>query len=269
MLPRLNLVLAHKLEAMPLVAQFGLRQCSVAPLVYANEKGLQLIVGCEGVLAAQAAVQHLAAGQDQGAQPGWLNIGIAGHQSRDIGDSLLANKIVHRASGECHYPIPLFTNFNAGELHTVDKPEYDYPEDVAYDMEAAGFYAAASRYTTLELVQCFKVVSDNRVQNADLVSAESVKKLLADKLETITQLVECMLDLQATYAGFSTAPGELQQLLGKVHLTVTQQVQVKRLLQRYHAFGMHQQLQDLLKINDLNGRELVQMMETTLQSAGA
>jgi flagellar biosynthesis/type III secretory pathway chaperone len=269
MLPRLNLVLAHKLEAAPLIDHFGLQQRSVNPLVYAQEEGMQLIVGGEGVPAARAAVKHLAAGQGESAQPGWLNIGIAGHQSRDIGNALLANKIVHRASGECHYPVPLFPGFDAGELHTVDKPEYDYPEDVAYDMEAAGFYAEATQYTTIELVQCFKIVSDNKARNADLVSLKSVKKLLADKLQTIHQLVEAMLHLQSSYADFTAVPEQLQQLLARVHLTATQQVQVKRLLQRYRAFGLQEQLDDLLQVNGINGRELVQQMESTLRAAGA
>jgi adenosylhomocysteine nucleosidase len=44
---------------------------------------------------------------------------------------------------------------------TVEQVEEEYSPPWVYDAEAAGFFPTACRFSTAELVHCFKVISDN------------------------------------------------------------------------------------------------------------
>jgi hypothetical protein len=87
---------------------------------------------------------------------------MAGHSELEIGRGLLAHKVVDEGSGACWYP-PLIieTACPSATVLTVDVLEEDYEGDRLYDTEAAGFFAAASRFATCELVHAFKIVIDN------------------------------------------------------------------------------------------------------------
>ncbi|MCK5481379.1 MAG: hypothetical protein KAJ06_09535, partial [Gammaproteobacteria bacterium] len=64
------------------------------------------------------------------------------------------------------------------------------------DMEAAGFYPAACRSSASELVQCFKIVSDNRQHANTKITAKHCEQLVASQLKTINSLVETLGNMQ-------------------------------------------------------------------------
>ena len=265
---RLNLVVAHKLESEALVRLFKLRQEGTSPLVYTDGEAIRLIVSGEGSAASATAVNFLSQSYPESAPQAWLNLGIAGHQSKELGESVVIQKLVQVASGAVHYPIPMLSQCPFGELHTVDQPEFEYPHDVAYDMEGFGFYAAAIQHTTIELVQCCKIISDNRQQDANTVTADLVRELFTANLPQIQEIVAMMIDLQKKYQGFSAAPPELQAIDSKYHLTATQKVQVRRLLHRLHAFDRQHELNAMLDRKNLDGRKLVRLLTDALREAG-
>ncbi len=261
---RLNLVVAHKLEAKPLVRLFELNQVSKDPAIYKNNPGVQLIISGEGCEASARAVNHLAEMEPDNTGAAWLNIGIAGHQSLSIGEALLANKIVQRRDGAVAYPVLLASSFLSGELHTVDEPEFAFPANVAYDMEAFGFYSAAKQYTTLELIQCFKIISDNAEQDAGTVTAQRVMEVLAENCDQIEQLVEEMLQLQHSFEGIIAEPDELKSIVSSVHLSVTQQSQLRRLLQRFYALDRQHELHPLIE-SASDSRQLISSLQSRLR----
>ena len=173
-----NLVVAHALEAKPLVDFFRLRmQLAAKPYpIYGSEEGIRLIISGLGRQAAAAATVHLGQWQAQqmGAVAGWLNIGIAGHQNLAIGEGILAHKIIERASSSCFYPSQMFSGFDTGDVISVDAPELNYPEDAAYEMEASGFYASAMKFANAELAQVYKIISDNPSNSVEKIDARFV-----------------------------------------------------------------------------------------------
>lgn len=265
---RLNLVVAHKLEATALVSEFGLIQESSSPLVYGDEGSLRLIVSGEGSAASAAAVHYVVENTNDSVVPGWLNIGIAGHQSMDIGQAIVINKLVQSASGAVHYPIPMFSQFPCGELHTVDAPEFTFGHNVAYDMEGFGFYSAAIQHTTMELVQCFKIISDNRQQDANSVNPQLVREIFAANMTRIKALIAAHLELLGRYQEYYADPIELVEIYASMHLTATQRVQVRKLVQRFHALNRRQELAEILLAKNLDGRNLVKRMAGTLREVG-
>lgn len=234
----IHILTALPCEARPLIAHYGLngRQGNNGFRIFENDR-LRLIVAGVGKCAAAVACGYL-----QGAAPAqrhaWLNLGVAGHATLAAGTAVIAHKVSDAASGRCWYPPLLFpAPCPTLELITVERPENDYPDDAAYDMEAAGFYAAASRFSSLELLQAFKVISDNRTQPADALTAERVEALIGDRLDDIDALIQALTGLETALARQSTPPETLQPFLQRWHFSVAQQHQLQRLLQRWQALG--------------------------------
>lgn len=198
----LHFVVALPAEARPLLDHFGLRdkQHNTALPVYRNAD-MALVVSGPGKVAAAAATALLAATGTKRATAAWLNVGIAGHAHHAIGSGFVAHRITDSASGTSWYPPQLPDQPVATEnLYTVDRPEDDYPAAALYEMEASGFFPAACRFSSSELVQCFKVVSDNRTQATTAVTAKLCERLITARLADIEQLVNTLSGMADEYA---------------------------------------------------------------------
>ncbi len=263
----LNLIVAHTLEALPLVSMFSMRKVSSDPPAYENESGLRLLVCGQGQQCAADALHALADKNDE-SNCAWLNVGIAGHQSMEIGSCIVANKIVQRSSGARFYPIPFRHELAAGELHTVDQTELSYPDDVAYDMEAAGFFEAASQISTLELVQCVKIVSDNAKSGVENINKQFVRELFEANQSAISGFVKSLAVIHQIHRQSLFVPQLTREVFEKFHLTATQKAQVHRLCQRAEAFGLIAELEAVLDGNafeSMDARTLVAQLSNFLE----
>jgi hypothetical protein len=72
---------------------------------------------------------------------------------------------------------------------TLDRPDLSYERDGMLDMEASGFYATACRFSDPERVQVLKVISDNRGESANGLSARQVRRLMEGALDTLEALI--------------------------------------------------------------------------------
>lgn len=264
---RLNLIVAHTLEALPLVSMLSMHQTSNAPAIYENESGVRLLVCGQGQQCAADAVHRLLDANDE-SDCAWLNIGIAGHQSMDIGSCIVANKIVQRCSGTKLYPVPFHHELAVSELHTVDQPELNYPDDVAYDMEAAGFFEAASQASTLELVQCVKIVSDNADSSVENISKQFVRELFETNLSAISNFIKSMEDIYQLHQQSLFVPESLKETFNRIHVTATQKVQLLRLSQRVIAFGLAAELENIFDVaisERMDARNLVARLTNLLE----
>ena len=235
----INLVVALPAEARLLIRHYGLhnKHADTTFPVYMGTD-MALVVSGPGKVAAASATAWL-----QGLTPGnrrdaWLNIGIAGHATHSIGSGLLVNRISDHANNKSWYPPQIHDlDITSGSLQTVDVPENDYTVDRLYDMEAAGFYPAASRFSTGELVQCFKVVSDNRQQASTTITAKLCEQLIGGQLKAIDSLVDALGNLQQEYSGWHTPHPDLERLAAQWHFTVSQQHQLASLLRRWKTLA--------------------------------
>jgi len=239
----INIVTALPAEARPLRDHFKLHdklQDTAFP-VYRNAD-MALIVAGPGKVAAAAATAVLAGVDNASAKHAWLNIGIAGHAHHAIGAAFIAHRITDQASATNWYPpqileLPIPTE----NLCTVDRPEENYPQAALYDMEASGFFPVACRFSSSELVQCFKVVSDNNTQAATAVTAKLCSQLIADQLANIEQLVNTLGGLadevSRWHAPQPELKRELEQLSERWHFTVTQRHQLQQLGRRWQVLA--------------------------------
>lgn len=231
----LHFITALPAEARPLIEHFRLRDKRIDSgfPVYRNDD-MALTVSGPGKVAMAAATASLAVQDSDRGAGGWLNIGIAGHATHAIGSGFLIHHICDRATGKCWYPPQLIdTGLPRGSLQTVDIPETAYSGDTLYDMEASGYFPVASRYSTAELVQCFKIVSDNRAHAAGNVTARHCERLIAGQLDAIAQLARGIAGLAAEHAAWHAPHPEQERLVAHWHFTVAQQHRLARLAQRW------------------------------------
>jgi len=231
----INLVVALPAEGRPLIERYRLSEkTTLGTFRVYQHADMALIISGPGKIASAAATALLASRNTTGKQAAWLNIGIAGHATHGTGQSLLAHRITDHATGKSWYPPQLFDlPTTTSSLLTVDVPENSYRQDVAYDMEASGYISVASRFSSMELVQCFKVVSDNREQSTATITAASCAQLVTRQLDEIDQLVSALVSLAQEYNSWRAAHTGLEQLATQWHFTVSQQHQLAELARRW------------------------------------
>ena len=259
-----NIIVAHGLEAKALVRMLELERHHVSSefVEYSNSNKLHLLVSGIGKEAITAAVTYLGEQQasDSGEIRAWLNIGIAGHRDASLGNAWLGNKITDQSSGASAYPPQLIEGIEVGSVVTVDEPENSYPLDAAYEMEASAFYAEATKYSTAELVQVFKVISDNLVSPISEIDIRSVPGLIAAQAPQLQILIEGMSAIATQHNSSQRLPSYFSEVCSKIHLTVNQKLQLRRLCQRYKALGMEEELSSAADLRVGDARTLIQQL---------
>jgi hypothetical protein len=238
----LCLVVALPAEARPLAAHYGLRDKSASgPFSVFRNDTLAMAVSGIGKLAAAAATAYLHGRLHREGPTAWINIGIAGHASRTLGEGVIAHRITDHASGQHWYPPQtLDMDIATDNLLTVDLPQLEYRNDILYDMEASGFYPTACRCTTAELVQCFKVISDNRDAPATTLTAADCTDLISGCLDNIDRLVDSLRATAQQLAAVQTPLAELEQFTRHWRFTVSQTHRLTELLRRWKTLAPEQ-----------------------------
>ena len=265
-----NLVVAHPLEAEALLAWFDLAEIEPRGELrrYSNNKGLALVITGMGAEKAAAGVKYLHGCQAQGFRA-WLNIGIAGHQRAEIGSGFLINRIRRRQSGELYWPPVTGIDLPGCGLVTVAEAETEYPEDAAYDMEAAGFFAAASGLVTTDLIQVFKIISDNRENSTANVNASLVRELFQRQESAIRKLVSHLRERCARFADYYGMPEEYELLLRKYHFSATRKAALARTCRRFRALDRQDRLSALARTSFPDAQAVMAALaaELTLSAA--
>lgn len=220
-------------EAKPLVEHFKLRkETAVKPFdIYARQPFCLTVTGL-GQCAMAAGVAYSQALYGTSENPVMMNIGIAGHPHHTVGSLFLIDKIINVDSGRRFYPPLVFSPpCRTGSIRTSSRPQLDYDHPDLCDMEAAGFYETATRFTSAELAQCLKVVSDNRSAPADLIKPQEVSGLIAAHV----RLIEDVSAELNRLAGLISFPESrlMAELTSRYRFTANERLQLKKQLQRW------------------------------------
>jgi nucleoside phosphorylase len=233
----IHLFSALPCEAKPIVDYFKLkRQLADSAFAIYSTDSLSLTVSGIGKngIAAAVAYSHLRFSKQ--ANSVYLNIGVAGDQAATIGSPFLAEKITDAESLKNHYPIFVSQQpCQSRPLTTFSQPQMHYPENSLCDMEASAFFETASRFSTGELIHCLKVVSDNKEQPMEKVNPKQVSALIKKQLPLIETVIKNLAELAN-----SLPPAEIEiplSLSERWHFTVSEQRQLKALLQRWQLLA--------------------------------
>ncbi len=238
---RLYCVVALPAEARPLIGAWGLKRCpesTCLPVYKSADDRRWLIISGVGRVAAAMAVGFLAHFAGANRSGAWLNAGIAGSAAHPLGSLIIGHKVVDTAVRRSWYPSQLFQGPRlkvcpGAVIYTGDHPVSDYPPEGVVDMEAAAVCAAALRFSSVELVQCLKVVSDTPERGVNLVTKDHAVGLMEAQLETLNAVADELLSLSDELAGLSQEPPHYSEMLGRWRWTTSQSHQLKKLLGRW------------------------------------
>jgi len=236
----INIVVALATESRPLIDHFGLTQDpGVAGFRVFRGDGIRLVVTGLGRVPCAAGVATLGALDARASRAGmsaWLNVGIAGHASHEVGEGVHAVRILEAATGRSWYPPRIVDLPGRGEtVCTVDAPETMYAEPYVYDMEASAFYATAVRYSTAETVQVYKIVSDNRGDGVETVSKHRVREAVMEHLAAVEQAAAALSTLADEISATQPRLEEIERMLQRWHFSVSQQHQLRALLRKWRV----------------------------------
>lgn len=192
----LRFVIAFKTEAIPVIGHFGLKkQNPVAGFpVFSNDQHALVLSG-PGKAAAISATNHLYNLYGTTTNTFWLNFGVAGHPDLPLGTVVLAGDISESDSKNVWTTQQSFSNdMPRSHLITVNKPETQYRQRALYDMEAAGFYAAALQYAQADRVQCLKVVSDSKDFPVHTFSTRQARNLIQQAKPDLLSFIDAILE---------------------------------------------------------------------------
>ncbi len=187
----LNLVVALPAEAKTLMDDLDLRrdQLHMRMPVYIGD-GIRLVITGPGTRASAQGVRYLHDIQTT-ARARWINLGICGHGSLEVGASLLVDRIIDMGSGEeWSLQTPDSPGNHVGALTCVRRAQSEYTPDMAYDMESSGFIEAVAAIDAITCARVCKIVSDNPQSNSRKISGKFVRALFRQQLGLIRSLID-------------------------------------------------------------------------------
>ncbi|MEN8178998.1 MAG: hypothetical protein ABFS39_10290 [Pseudomonadota bacterium] len=191
---RLNILVALPCEAKPINQLLSLKRLQPdgdLPL-YVGQDATLVLAG-HGIEATATGVRVLHQ-RNSNKDACWLNIGIAGHAKLPVGRGMIASQVLGPGDGQSwNMIVPEHLNCPAGIVQTVLQPASDYPNQAAYEMEAAGFVAAALEFSPIAKIHVLKLISDNPDNPNRGISAKMVRTLIQAQSGLIRQLINRIL----------------------------------------------------------------------------
>ena len=230
----LNFVVALQTEANPLIEHFKLKREANRNFPIFSFAGTTLIVSGMGRNLVSAATAWLAATKPA---PVWVNFGIAGHRSRDLGDLIVAHKITESGTRKNWYPVHIKTALETEQLTTFDDIQRSYQPNMLHDMEASGFFETAICFATAELTHSVKVVSDNETHPVGLIDKTRVEELITGNIPQIAAFTDHLCQLAQEIQPIVPA-ALINSYQKRWKFSVTQHHQLQRVLQRRLALGI-------------------------------
>lgn len=265
---RVRIVVALPQEAEPLRDLFDLTgdPDRSSFKVYQGEE-VVLVVSGTGVLKAASAVPHLFHKTGAFWDAPWLNLGVAGHRDAELGTPFLVDKVEDQSLEANWYPQVLFDSpLERATVRTVPSPSESYEEEVLYDMEASGFFSSALKFTTLELAQVLKIVSDNKDHSLEHISTGDVQRRIEAQGGTIKSVVASLKGLSEEFHQFQEPPEAYEALRSRFHFTFTESVQLKRLLDRWQALRPESSIQEFIEDQQCqSGTQVLQDIRSSIE----
>ncbi len=230
---------AFHCEAKPVIDRYRLKKSHQEhPFdVYHGDDSACIVSGPGKLAAAAACAWQGARAADYGALA-WINLGIAGAAEAEIGTVFQLDQIIDGDSGQRYYPVaPARAELPPATCISLARIAGDYHPQHLHDMEASGYFFAATRFSSAELVQSIKLVSDNRARSVARDRAQ-VSGLIAARMPAIEAEAERLNALATEVNRLQNDPATLQLLSARHHFSQTQRVRLRRMLRYLELRGI-------------------------------
>ena len=164
----------------------------------------------------------------------WINVGLAGHKILQIGQVFGIRKIIDKSSQKVFFPFNGKFDLPTQECITLDSIQNEYCSKL-HDMECSGFFQAASKFSTNELIQTIKIVSDNERSSIDFNDKKAIYRIISKHNKLIKKLCEYLKNLRKIV--FSEYDSQINQEFIKIFknskFSFTETNQMKTLMKLY------------------------------------
>jgi len=261
-----NILTALNCEAKAVIDFYKLKKVRNRPFdyytgIYHNKKtdvrcAIHVLVSGLGARNMATACGWLAGYLDQTCSA-WLNLGTAGHKQLEVSTVVRVHRAIDMQTGDSYYPTMTakWSGVNSA-LFTFDNACTDYPEDVLVDMEGAAFFNVASKFSSSELVQSLKVVSDNESESIERLNAKLLSELIQQNIQSLDIFISALLILQIQVIEIANTNKEYLDIIDSLHSTVSQRQQYRELIGKLMSLGAFNDL-DKKKILEVNSMSQV------------
>lgn len=239
--PMLSIVVALNCEAKPWVDLYKLKKVMSIPFeLYAREGvDIEMVVTGIGAPAMSTAVGWLA-GISSHRSRAWLNLGIAGHAQKPLGELVRVHAFIDPNDLKHYYPPLTAACKNQSEaLLSVNAPTSTYPETAMVDMEGLAFYRSACMFSDSELIASLKVVSDNQENSVEGLNAAKITALMQPHTDVVDKLIRSLITLAK-----KTQLDNISLELAHLRRSHSQQQQLDRLLAKAAVLKLHDQISE-------------------------
>ena len=207
------IITALSFEAQPLIEHYDLTNVGNPYFKIYESKDIMLIISGVGKLRSAVATTYLLSQIGHIDRSAAINIGLCGAYNRDcaIGTPILINKIKDMDTRYEYFPDILFSHDmveGALETHSKvmsreDSPKLKGRQGKGFvDMEAAGFFEAASSFLPPHRISCIKIVSDylegERIHRKDVVKAiegavpqvQTIHRVMSQDIENMVDILD-------------------------------------------------------------------------------
>jgi adenosylhomocysteine nucleosidase len=266
----IHFICALKCESSAIIDYYDLKHLSKSQLfsIYVNkDNSVSLTISGIGKLASASATAYTYTLLECKENEVWINLGIAGHSSRKLGELIIANRVEDSGSEQVWYPsLIIDTQIPSLGLKTLDKASFDYTNDM-FDMEAAGFYSTASRFSSLELAQSIKVISDNKDSPAKNISAKNIENMMAEKIESISNLTSKLSVLASELMPMLDISEDLNKIIKQWHFTQYQKNTLSKTIYRHRLLFPDVEPISCLNDSNRNAKEVLNVLQKKLDDA--
>jgi len=248
----IHIVVALQLEARPLIEHLELKRDNSHSIyeIFRNDQ-VSLIVSGMGKIQSACATTYLLSNSET-LPSSIFNLGFCGAKIEyPIGELYLAHRITDQSTGRQYYSDMILRHaLNEASLKTYEQPVteegFDDPDVDLVDMEAAGFFFAASKFLSTDRIYSLKIVSDHLECGA--LNKELAQTLISKNLPKIEEFIlsYATLDRNPPHSLSNSDLEVINSIRSGLRLTVTQSIELRRAAQAYIASKEGRNL-DLLK----------------------
>lgn len=261
----INFVVATLPEGQPIIDLFQLNKKKIInkKLIYYSDKMSLTVTGIGKINCIIGVTQTF---YELGKKKNnvWINIGLAGHKTSEIGKIFLVNKAIDKTTQKVFYPFIGKFNFRMKECVTFEKVNNKYDRRLS-DMECSGFFEAAKNFSSIELLQSIKIISDNEKVSINFKDKEEVYNIISKYNYLIKETCEELLKLREVIdEDFNSKINEqFEKVFNGMKFTFTEKQQMLSLLRLY--------LIKKRKINkkifnlDMNGKHNIGILKKLLE----
>ncbi len=232
----IHFIVATDSEARPVIDLFKLKKFLSSKVIIYNNKEISVTITGIGKLNSAIGVTQTFYEFSKVINSCWINLGLAGHKAYKLGKIFSVKKIQDTEDMKSYYPYVSDFNIEYEECLTLGKQKKEYSSKL-YDMESSGFFQAANKFSSKELIQFIKIISDNRLNSIDFRNKKEVYDLIIGNKKKISGLCNYLKEVKeiVSIKNKEFIDKQYLDLSKKISFTFTEEVQFKSLLNLYYS----------------------------------